>query len=98
MAGAAGRCSGQGDTCVFGVGTSLLEAVPSVASGLASSRCTAWKTNWCTARASRKADFRLLRVHIDIDARRIDFEEQAVGRVAAAVQQVLVSLAQRMAQ
>ena len=43
-----------------------------------------------------KADFRLLRVHIDIDARRIDVEEQAVGRVAAAVQQVLVGLAQRM--
>jgi hypothetical protein len=45
-----------------------------------------------------EADLGLLRVDIDIDSRRIDFQKQAVSRVAAAVQQVLVSLAQRMAQ
>jgi hypothetical protein len=41
-----------------------------------------------------EADFGLLRVHIDVDRRRVDFQEQAVGRVTAAVQQVLVGLAQ----
>jgi hypothetical protein len=45
-----------------------------------------------------EADLGLLRVDIDIDSRRVDFQEQTVSRVAAAVQQVLVSLAQGMAQ
>jgi hypothetical protein len=45
-----------------------------------------------------EADFGFLRMHIDVDGRRVDFQEHAVGRVAAAVQLVLVSLAQRMAE
>ena len=33
------------------------------------------------------------RVHIDIDRRWIDFQEQAVGRISAPVQQILISRA-----
>jgi hypothetical protein len=45
-----------------------------------------------------EADFGFLRMHIDVDRRRVDLQEQAVGRVAAAVQLVLVGLAQRVAE
>jgi hypothetical protein len=43
-----------------------------------------------------EADFRLGRVHVDVDQRRIDLDEQADGRLAAAVQHVAVGLAQRV--
>jgi hypothetical protein len=45
-----------------------------------------------------EADFGFLGMHIDVDRRRVDFQEDAVGRVTAAVQLVLVGLAQGMHQ
>ena len=45
-----------------------------------------------------EANLGLLRVHIDVDGGWIDLQEQAVSRVTATVQQVLVSLAQRVAE
>jgi hypothetical protein len=41
-----------------------------------------------------EADFGLGRVHIDVDQRRVDVDEQADGGLAAAVQHVAVGFAQ----
>ena len=40
-----------------------------------------------------EADFGFLGMHIDVDSRRVDFQENAVGRVTAAVQLILVGAA-----
>ena len=45
-----------------------------------------------------EAHLALGRMHVDIDARRIEFEEQHVGRLAVVMQHVLVGLAQRVRQ
>src|SRR5574343_44490 len=44
-----------------------------------------------------EADFGLGRVHIDVDQRRVDVDEQADGRLTAAVQHVAIGFAQGVA-
>ena len=63
------------------------------AMGAASARVSAWKTNWCTPRASRKRTSVLAGWTLTSTAGRIELEEQHVGRVARAVQHVGVGLA-----
>jgi hypothetical protein len=55
----------------------------------ASARDTAWKTNWCTARLSRKRTS-ILRVHVHIHQRRVQRERQRIGWITVAMQHILV--------
>ena len=45
-----------------------------------------------------ETDLGFCRMHVNVDARGLDFEKNAVGRKTAAVQKVLLGLAQRMAE
>jgi hypothetical protein len=105
---AAKRCPGTpvvaaGSGCSAGeVGQAGAASVPTAvdaggAFGPARQRWAAWKTNWWTARESRKRTSVFCGWTLTSTVAGIDFQEQAVGRVAAAVQQILVGLAQGVA-